>query len=112
MSPGWSVRHRHLRTYLLNNCGKNQIAFIPRPPIGQNRQANEVLERTANEIGATPLQVALAWLRGRRSSVVLPIAGTSPAAQVEENVAAARIALPDELFKKLSEATTPPARKR
>lgn len=94
--------------YLLNHCQKNGIAFIPWAPMGQNRQANEVLEKAANEIGATPLQVALAWLL-RRSSVVLPIPGTLSVTHVEENVAAAGIALPDDLFKKLSEVTPPPA---
>jgi len=94
--------------YLLNHCEKDQIAFIPWAPMGQNRQANEMLEKAANEIGATPLQVALAWLL-RRSSVALPIPGTSTVAHVEENVAAAGITLPDELFKELSEVTPPPA---
>ena len=41
--------------FLLNHCEKNQIAFIPWAPMGQNRQANEMLEKAANEIGATPL---------------------------------------------------------
>ena len=94
--------------FLLNHCEKNQIAFIPWAPMGQNRQANEMLEKAANEIGATSVQVALAWLL-RRSSVVLPIPGTSSVAHVEENIAAAGIALPDDLFKGLSEVTPPPA---
>ena len=94
--------------YLLNHCENDGIAFIPWAPMGQNRQANEILEQAAKEIGATPLQVALAWLL-RRSSVVLPIPGTSSAAHVEENVAAAGIALPDYLFKKLSEVNPAPA---
>jgi aryl-alcohol dehydrogenase-like predicted oxidoreductase len=52
--------------------------------------------------------VALAWLL-RRSSVALPIPGTSSAAHVEENIAAAGISLADDLFKKLSEVNPPPA---
>jgi len=94
--------------YLLDHCENNGIAFVPWAPMGQNRQANAVLEEAANEIGATPLQVALAWLL-RRSSVVLPIPGTSSAAHLEQNVAAAGIALPDDMFKRLSEVTPPPA---
>jgi len=94
--------------YLLNHCEQNGIAFIPWAPMGQNRLANEELEKAAEEIGATPLQVALAWLL-RRSRVVLPIPGTSSAAHVEENVAAAGITLPDDLFKRLSEVNSPPA---
>ncbi len=94
--------------YLLDHCENQGIAFVPWAPMGQNRQANAVLEAAANEIGATPLQVALAWLL-RRSSVTLPIPGTSSAAHVEENVAAAGVTLPDDLFKKLSELNPPPA---
>jgi len=111
--PIVSVQNRYSFTdrewdFLLNHCEQNQIAFVPWAPMGQNRQAKQVLEEAANEIGATPLQVALAWLL-RRSSVVLPIPGTSSAAHVEENVAAAGIALPDYLFKKLSEVNPAPA---
>ena len=94
--------------YLLNHCEQNGIAFIPWAPLGQNRQAHGVLEEVAKEIGATALQVAVAWLL-RRSRVVLPIPGTSSAAHLEENVAAAGITLPDELFQKLSEVNPPPA---
>ncbi len=94
--------------YLLNHCEQHGIAFIPWAPLGQNRQAHGVLEEVAKEIGATALQVAVAWLL-RRSRVVLPIPGTSSATHLEENVAAAGITLPDELFQKLSEVNPPPA---
>ena len=94
--------------YLLNHCEQNGIAFIPWAPLGQNRQALGLLEEVAREIGATAMQVALAWLL-RRSRVVLPIPGTSSATHLEENVAAAGITLPDELFQKLSEVNPPPA---
>jgi aryl-alcohol dehydrogenase-like predicted oxidoreductase len=94
--------------YLLDHCEKNEIAFIPWAPLGQNRQAHDVLERAASSIGATPLQVALAWLQ-QRSPFILPIPGTSSIVHLEENVAAAGITLPDDLFKELSEVTSPPA---
>jgi pyridoxine 4-dehydrogenase len=94
--------------FLLNHCEQNGIAFIPWAPLGQNRQAHEVLERAANGLGATPLQVALAWLL-QRSKVILPIPGTSSVAHLEENVAAAGIRLPDQLFRELSAVTSPPA---
>ncbi len=94
--------------YLLNHCERNGIAFIPWAPMGQNRQANAALEKAATGLGATPLQVALAWLL-RRSSVILPIPGTSSVAHVAENVAAVGLRLPDELFKELSELSFPPA---
>jgi pyridoxine 4-dehydrogenase len=94
--------------YLLNHCEKNEIAFIPWAPMGQNRQANQVLEEAAQGLGTTSLQVALAWLL-QRSSVVLPIPGTSSAAHLEENVSAARLTLPDDLFTRLSDVDPPPA---
>lgn len=94
--------------YLLDHCEKNGIAFIPWAPLGQNRQAHELLETIAKRIDATPLQVALAWLL-RRSPATLLIPGTSTVAHLEENVAAAEIKLPDDAFRELSEVNPPPA---
>jgi aryl-alcohol dehydrogenase-like predicted oxidoreductase len=90
--------------YLLNHCEQHRIAFVPWSPLGQNRQANQALEEVAKKLGATPIQVALAWLL-RRSPVMAPIPGTSSVAHLEENVAAASLKLPDEDFKKLSNIT-------
>jgi aryl-alcohol dehydrogenase-like predicted oxidoreductase len=94
--------------YLLDHCEKNEIAFIPWAPLGQNRQAHDVLHRVAAELGATPMQVALAWLL-QRSRVTLPIPGTSSVEHVEENIAAAGLKLPDRVFRELSEVKPPPA---
>src|SRR5487761_1090179 len=54
--------------YLLNHCEQHGIAFVPWAPLGQNRQANQILEEVAKKLGATPLQAVLAWLL-RRSPV-------------------------------------------
>jgi aryl-alcohol dehydrogenase-like predicted oxidoreductase len=94
--------------YLLDHCQQNAIAFIPWAPLGQNRKAIEILERAAKELGWTPLHVALAWLL-RRSSIMLPIPGTSSAAHAEENIRAAGLELPDAWFKELSAVNPPPA---
>lgn len=94
--------------FLLDHCEKNGIAFIPWAPLGQNRQAYEVLDRVAGALSATPLQVALAWLL-KRSRVILPIPGTSSVAHVEENIAAAGLLLPDAIFKELSAVQAPHA---
>lgn len=94
--------------YLLDHCEKNGIAFIPWAPLGQNRLAQDLLANAAKEVGATSLQVALAWLL-RRSKVTLPIPGTSSVAHLEENVAAAALQLPEELFKELSDVSSPHA---
>ncbi len=94
--------------FLLDHCEKNRIAFIPWAPLGQNRLAQDVLERVAKQLGATKLQVALAWLL-RRSPVTLPIPGTSTVAHVEENIQAAGLHLPDAVFQELSAVSSPPA---
>ena len=94
--------------FLLDHCEKNGIAFIPWAPLGQNRQAHDVLEKTAKKLGATQLQVALAWLL-ERSRATLPIPGTSSVAHVEENIQAAGLHLPEPVFQELSVVTSPPA---
>jgi pyridoxine 4-dehydrogenase len=93
--------------YVVDYCEKNGIAFLPWAPLGQNRKALDVLEKVAKELGASTLQTALAWLL-KRSKIVLPIPGTSSAAHVEENIAAAGLQLPDEAFQELSNANPPP----
>jgi pyridoxine 4-dehydrogenase len=94
--------------YVVKYCEQHGIAFLPWAPLGQNKKALEVVEKIAREVGATTLQVALAWLL-KRSRIMLPIPGTSSAAHVEENVAAAGLKLPDATFKELSDVTPPPA---
>ena len=94
--------------YLLNHCEQHRIAFIPWAPLGQNRQAHAVLENAAHQLGATPLQVALAWLL-QRSNVILPIPGTSSIVHLEENTAAAALKLPLHIFEELSNVTSPHA---
>lgn len=94
--------------YVLNYCEQNSIAFLPWAPLGQNRFANAVLNKFAKELGATPLQVALAWLL-KRSKVIVPIPGTSSIAHVEENIAAAALELADAVYKELSAVEPPPA---
>ena len=94
--------------YLLDHCEKHGIAFIPWAPLGQNRQAHDLLTRIAAEIKATPMQVALAWLLSR-SRIMLPIPGTSSVAHVEENISSASLKLPDSLFEELSSFEAPPA---
>jgi len=94
--------------FLLDHCERHKIAFIPWAPLGQNRLAQEAVERVAKQLSATPLQVALAWLL-QRSKVMLPIPGTSSVAHVEENIQAAGLRLPDAAFKELSAVTSPHA---
>src|ERR1035438_9248209 len=94
--------------FLLNHCEKNGIAFIPWAPLGQNRQAHDVLEKVAKQLDATQLQAAMAWLL-QRSLAALPIPGTSSVAHLEENIQAAGLHLPEPVFRELSAVTVPPA---
>jgi len=59
------------------------------------------LDKLARAKGATPGQVALAWLL-KRSPVMLPIPGTSKVAHLEENVATAAIKIDDATFQELN----------
>jgi aryl-alcohol dehydrogenase-like predicted oxidoreductase len=94
--------------FLLDYCEKNGIAFIPWAPLGQVREAHDLLDKIAKDLDASPLQVALAWLL-RRSPVTLPIPGTSSPKHLEENIAAASLKLPDAAYKQLEAVTPPPA---
>jgi len=87
---------------VLDYCEREGIAFIPWFPLGAGKLAREgsVLDRVAKRLGATPAQVALAWVL-KRSPVMLPIPGTSRVAHLEENVAAATLELTDEEFSEL-----------
>ncbi|WP_280243697.1 aldo/keto reductase [Nocardia abscessus] len=91
---------------VLNYAEQENIAFIPWFPIatGELAAPGGPLAAISAEHGATPAQLALAWLL-RRSPAVLPIPGTSSVAHVEENIAAARITLTDDEFDSLSAAT-------
>ncbi len=87
--------------YVVDYCEQKQIAFIPWGPLAQGRSATEKLKQIAKAKGATPMQVALAWLL-QQSPMMLPIPGTSSVEHLEEDVAAAQVKLTDEEFKALA----------
>src|SRR4029453_9913862 len=87
--------------YVVDYCESNEIAFIPWFPLAAGRVAGDVLNEIAQAHQASPKQVALAWLL-RRSSIMLPIPGTSSAEHLEENVAAASVELTEEEYEKLA----------
>jgi pyridoxine 4-dehydrogenase len=87
--------------YVVDYCQSNGIAFIPWFPLGAGKVAGEVLSRIARAHGASPTQIALAWLL-RRSPVMLPIPGTSSIEHLEQNVAAASLRLAEEEYEELS----------
>jgi aryl-alcohol dehydrogenase-like predicted oxidoreductase len=75
---------------VLKYCEKENLGFIPWFPLaaGKVSGAESTIGDLARQWNATPAQVALAWLLSR-SSVILPIPGTSQVKHLEENVAAA-----------------------
>jgi aryl-alcohol dehydrogenase-like predicted oxidoreductase len=87
--------------YVVDYCERNEIAFIPWFPLRAGKVAGEVLNRIAQAHGASPTQIALAWLL-RRSPTMLPIPGTSSNEHLEQNVAAASLCLADEEYDQLS----------
>jgi pyridoxine 4-dehydrogenase len=90
---------------LLDRCEAEGIGFIPWFPLATGKLAREggPLDEVATAVGASPSQLALAWLL-RRSPVMLPIPGTSTVAHLEDNLAAASIELTDEQFQTLADA--------
>lgn len=72
------------------------IAYVPFFPLGGfSPLQSDTLSEVATRLGATPMQVALAWLL-RRSPNILLIPGTSSLGHLRENLAAAELRLPDD----------------
>jgi pyridoxine 4-dehydrogenase len=90
---------------LLDHAQDNDIGFIPWFPLDTGRLLSDggPLATISADHGATPAQLALAWLL-RRSPVMLPIPGTSSVAHLEDNLAAAAIELTDDEFHALGDA--------
>jgi pyridoxine 4-dehydrogenase len=79
---------------VLELCTRQNIAYLPFFPlaVGNVGQAKPVLADIAKKHGASPAQIALAWLLAR-SPIMLPIPGTGSVEHLEENWDARRIAL-------------------
>jgi len=90
---------------VLAYCEKEKLAFIPWFPLaaGKLSGAESPVRRVAEQLKATPSQVALAWLLAR-SPVMLPIPGTSKVKHLEENIAAAALKLDEKELQQLSHA--------
>jgi aryl-alcohol dehydrogenase-like predicted oxidoreductase len=90
---------------VLRYCTERGIGFIPWFPIaaGDLAKPGGVVHEAAVKLDATSAQVALAWLL-QRSSVMLPIPGTSSVAHLEENCAAATLRLDLETVDLLDDA--------
>ena len=90
---------------VLSFATEHGIGFIPWFPIaaGDLAKPGGPVDDVVQATGATPGQVALAWLLAK-SPVVLPIPGTSKVAHLEENVAAAGLSLTEQQVAELTDA--------
>jgi aryl-alcohol dehydrogenase-like predicted oxidoreductase len=81
---------------LIDDLAGHRVAYVPYFPLGGfNPLQSSTLSDVAARIGATPMQVALAWLL-RRAPNILLIPGTSSVSHLRENLAAADLDLPTE----------------
>jgi aryl-alcohol dehydrogenase-like predicted oxidoreductase len=86
---------------LIDRLAGDGVAYVPFFPLGGfTPLQSSALSGVAQRLGATPMQVALAWLV-RRAPNILLIPGTSSVAHLQENLAAAALDLPDEAVKEL-----------
>ena len=76
---------------LVDLCEQEQMTFLPWAPIQDHLDSGQV-KQIADNHGATPFQIVLAWLLARSPSM-LPIPGTGSVKHLEENIAAASIKL-------------------
>ena len=87
---------------LIDDLARQAIAYVPFFPLGGfTPLQSATLSDVAREIGATPMQVALAWLLQRAPNILL-IPGTSSLAHLRENLAAAALQLPQAAIARLN----------
>ncbi|MGT0248987.1 aldo/keto reductase family oxidoreductase [Burkholderia pyrrocinia] len=87
---------------LIDALARDGIAYVPYFPLGGfSPLQSSTLSGVAARVGATPMQVALAWLL-RRAPNILLIPGTSSVAHLRENLAAADLDLPDDALAELN----------
>jgi pyridoxine 4-dehydrogenase len=90
------------RDHLLDQLTEVGTAYVPFFPLGGfSPLQSATLSEVAAELGATAMQVALAWLLLRAPNVLL-IPGTSSAIHLKENNAAANLRLPPQVVERLN----------
>jgi pyridoxine 4-dehydrogenase len=95
---------------MLDACAEAGIAFVPYFPLGSGFAAdnpvlgNPVVRRTAERLGHTPAQIALAWTLAVSPNVLL-IGGTSSVGHLEENMAVADVELDEDTVDELTSQT-------
>jgi pyridoxine 4-dehydrogenase len=88
----YNLAHRH-DDALIDDLARQGIAYVPFFPLGGfTPLQSSTLSSVAGRLGATPMQVALAWLLHRSPNILL-IPGTSSVAHLRENLAAGQLTL-------------------
>lgn len=96
----YNLAHRH-DDVLIDQLAMQGIAYVPFFPLGGfTPLQSETLSAVAEQLGATPMSVALAWLLQRSPNILL-IPGTSSSAHLRENIAGAGLSLPEEAVAEL-----------
>jgi aryl-alcohol dehydrogenase-like predicted oxidoreductase len=91
---------------LIDDLARDGTAYVPFFPLGGfTPLQSSTLSEVASRLGATPMQVALAWLL-RRAPNILLIPGTSSVVHLRENLMVTEIGLPDDEVKELDRVAT------
>jgi pyridoxine 4-dehydrogenase len=86
---------------LVDLTAQQGVAYVPYFPLGGfTPLQSDALRAVADQLGATPMAVALAWLLQRSPNILL-IPGTSSVAHLRENVAGAALHLPRDVVAQL-----------
>ena len=102
----YNIAHRTDDAFI-DDLARQQIAYVPFFPLGGfNPLQSAALDDVAESLGATPMQVALAWLLQRSPNVLL-IPGTSSVQHLRENLATAELTLPTDALAKLNAMAGP-----
>lgn len=88
---------------LIDILAEQGIAYVPFFPLGGfSKIQSDTLSKVAAQCGASPLQVALAWLLARAPNILL-IPGTSQVAHLRENLSASELELPEPALAELNQ---------
>jgi hypothetical protein len=87
---------------MVDELAQDGIAYVPFFPLGGfSPLQSDTLSAMAKDVGATPMQIALAWLLKRAPNILL-IPGTSSVKHLRENLAAANLQLSGEMVARLN----------
>ena len=101
----YNVTHREDDAFI-DDLAQQGVAYVPFFPLGGfDPLQSSALDAAATSLGATPMQVALAWLLQRSPNILL-IPGTSSVNHLRENLQAATLRLPADTLAKLNAIAT------